>query len=423
VPDRWWPAPAGDHRLDATVSLPGSKSLTNRALVLATLASGPSTINRPLRARDTELMAAALRALGTSIDTDPDLWTVTPGHLRGPAEVDCGLAGTVMRFVPPVAALADGPVHFDGDPRARERPMQQTLDALRALGAGVDAEGGASLPFTVHGSPSAHGGVVGIDAAGSSQFVSGLLLAGARFVHGVDVRHHGKPVPSLPHVAMTVAELRRRGVDVDDSEPNRWVVQPGSIEPLAAEIEPDLSTAAPFLAAALVSGGRVRVRGWPERTEQAGDELRSLLIAFGASVTRDGPDLVCCGPGTIDGVALDLHEVGELTPVVAALCALASGPSQLSGIAHLRGHETDRLAALTTEINRLGGAVTELADGLRIDPLALHAGRWHTHGDHRMTHAGAVLGLAVPGVEVEDIGTADKTFPGFADAWARLVCR
>ncbi len=423
MPDRWWPAPAGDHRLDATVSLPGSKSLTNRALVLAALASGPSTIDRPLLARDTELMAAALRALGTSIDTGPDLWTVTPGHLRGPAEVDCGLAGTVMRFVPPVAALADGPVRFDGDPRARERPMQQTLDALRALGAGVDVEGGDGLPFTVHGSPSAPGGVVGIDAAGSSQFVSGLLLAGARFVHGVDVRHHGQPVPSLPHVAMTVAELRRRGVDVDDSEPNRWVVQPGSIEPLAVEIEPDLSTAAPFLAAALASGGRVRVNGWPDRTEQAGDELRRLLVASGASVTRDGADLVCCGPGTINGVFLDLHEVGELTPVVAALCALASGPSQLSGIAHLRGHETDRLAALATEINRLGGAVTELADGLRIDPRPLHAGRWHTYGDHRMAHAGAVLGLAVPGVEVEDIGTADKTFPRFADAWAGLVRR
>ncbi len=428
APARWWPAPPARARLDAAVSLPGSKSLTNRILILSTLATGPSTIRYPLVARDTDLMTTALRALGVLVMTElhdaTPSWRVRPATLRGPAEIDCGLAGTVMRFVPPVAALADGPVRFDGDARARERPMDQTLATLRGLGVtvGRTGHGGAQrLPFTVHGTGTVRGGVVDLDASASSQFVSALLLAGARFDDGVEVRHHGKPVPSLPHVQMTVAELRRRGVDVDDAEPNRWVVRPGEIAPLDVDVEPDLSNAAPFVAAALVSGGRVRVQGWPERTDQAGDELRHIVTAMGADVTRDGADLVVTGADTIAGVSLDLHDVGELTPVVAAMCALAEGPSTLSGIAHLRGHETDRLAAIATEVNGLGGAVTAHEDGLRITPCRLHGGRWHTYADHRMAHAGAVLGLAVPGLEVEDITTTAKTFPGFADAWARLL--
>ncbi len=428
----WWAAPSalsrGEHRVDASVSLPGSKSLTNRILVLSALASEPSTVRRPLRARDTDLMAGALRSLGVSITPDEatPAWRVVPAPLRGPAEVDCGLAGTVMRFVPPVAALADGPVRFDGDTRARERPMDQTVSALRSLGVNVDAGAGAgadslTLPFTVHGNGAIRGGVVDLDASASSQFVSALLLVGARFDDGVDVRHHGKPMPSLPHVEMTVAELRRRGVEVDDAELNRWAVRPGEIAPLDVDVEPDLSNAAPFVAAALVTGGRVRVQGWPESTDQAGDELRHILAAMGAEVVRDGPDLVVSGTDTIAGVSLDLHDVGELTPVVAALCALAGGTSALTGIAHLRGHETDRLAAVAAEINALGGAVTELDDGLRIEPRALHPGRWHTYADHRMAHAGAVLGLAVAGIEIEDVETTAKTFPGFDSAWRRLL--
>ncbi|CAN5776532.1 3-phosphoshikimate 1-carboxyvinyltransferase [soil metagenome] len=426
-----WRAPvAPAHCLDASVALPGSKSLTNRILVLSALAVGPSTVRGPLQARDTDLMVGALRALGVSITAGVDpgvpVWRVSPTTLRGPADVDCGLAGTVMRFVPLVAALADGPVRFDGDPWARKRPMDQTLATLRGLGVAVEAvgdsaDGDQTLPFTVRGTGAVPGGVVDLDASASSQFVSALLLAGARFDDGVDVCHHGKPLPSLPHVQMTITELRRRGVDVDDAEPNRWVVRPGEIAPLDADVEPDLSNAAPFVAAALVCGGRVRVLGWPERTDQAGDELRHIVAAMGAEVARDGADLVVTGTGTIAGVSLDLHDVGELTPVVAALCALADGASTLSGIAHLRGHETDRLAAIAAEVNRLGGAVTEADDGLRIEPHRLHAGRWQTYADHRMAHAGAVLGLAVPGVEVEDVATTAKTFPGFADTWARLV--
>ena len=294
----WWAAPTPAEPVDAVVSLPGSKSLTNRLLVLAALADGPSTLDRPLRARDTDLMVEALRALGTGVEAvgpDQNAWRVTPGPLRGPAEVDCGLAGTVMRFVPPVAALADGPVRFDGDPRARLRPMAQSVASLRALGVRIDDEGRGALPFTVHGAGAVRGGTVELDASSSSQFVSALLLAGARYGDGIDVRHRGRPVPSLPHIDMTVAQLRARGVAVDDTDPDRWVVAPGPVAALDCAVEPDLSNAAPFLAAALVTRGRVRVPNWPAHTDQAGDRLRPVLAAFGARVERDGADLVVEG--------------------------------------------------------------------------------------------------------------------------------
>jgi 3-phosphoshikimate 1-carboxyvinyltransferase len=418
-----WTAPTRREPIDAIVELPGSKSLMNRALVLAALADAPSTICAPLRARDTELMSSGLRSLGVDVHEQPDgSWRVLPPQrLLGPARVDCGLAGTVMRFVPPVAALADGPVDVDGDPRARERPMHTILGALRSLGVRIDDEGRGSLPFRLVGNGSVRGGTVAVDASGSSQFVSALLLAGARYDEGLDVRHEGKPVPSMPHIEMTLTELRRRGVSVDGGEPNRWVVHPGPVAALDVTIEPDLSNAAPFLAAALVTGGRVRVRRWPERTDQAGDSLRSIMAMMGAQVARDGADLVVSGADTIEGITADLHDVGELTPVIAALCALASSTSQLTGIAHLRGHETDRLAAISTEINRLGGRVTELPDGLRIEPAPLTGGTFATYADHRMAHAGTVLGLAVDGVLVEDVATTSKTFPGFEQVWSRFV--
>ena len=416
-----WSAPRARQPLDATVRLPGSKSLTNRVLVLAALADGPSTLTRPLLARDSWLMADALRALGTAIDTVEDGWRVTPAELRGPATVDCGLAGTLMRFLPPVAALADGPVDFDGDLRARERPMQAMIGALRKLGVQIDDDGRGTLPFRLTGAGGVDGGALTIDASASSQYVSGLLLAGARYRDGIDLRHDGKPVPSQPHIDMTIRQLRIRGVEVDDAEPNRWRVAPGPIGALDTVIEPDLSNAAPFLAAALVTRGRVRVPDWPDDTDQAGAAVPSLLSQMGGEVVRDGADLVVSGTGPIEGITADLHDVGELTPVVAALCALAEGPSQLTGIAHLRGHETDRLDALSQEINALGGDVTPLDDGLRIVPKPLRGGIFASHADHRMAHAGAVLGLAIDGVCVDDIEATAKTYPGFADAWERLV--
>ena len=419
-----WPAPYAVGPVEATLSLPGSKSLTNRALVLAALADGPSVVRRPLDSRDTRLMVGGLCALGCRIDTgadwDADDWTVEPGWGEGTSTVDCGLAGTVMRFLPPVAGLFRGSVSFDGDPHMRNRPVGEVLGALRALGMNVDGE---ALPFAVKGSGAVPGGTVVIDASASSQFVSALLLAGARFDSGVDVRHDGKPVPSQPHIDMTVAMLREHGVTVDDSVANRWAVQPGPVSPVDRTIEPDLSNAAPFLGLAAVTGGRITVREWPGRTTQAGDALREILGHLGCTVER-GPDgLSVSGPDRLQGVDLDLHDVGELTPVLAALCALAEGPSHLRGIGHIRGHETDRLAALARELGSLGADVTEHADGLSFAPATLHPGEFHTYSDHRMAHAAAVIGAAVEGIEVEDVATTSKTFPGFAEVWSGLVQR
>jgi 3-phosphoshikimate 1-carboxyvinyltransferase len=414
-----WPAPTTETPVGATVTVPGSKSITNRALLLAALADGPSTLRGPLDSRDTRLMAAALRALGSDVAGRSDgTWVVTPGPWRGPATVDCGLAGTVMRFVPPAAAITDGEVRFDGDPRARERPMHTVLDALRSLGADVT---GDRLPFTLRGTGSLPGGAVTIDASASSQFVSGLLLSGARYQRGVTVHHDGRPVPSQPHIDMTVAVLRAVGVDVDDSEPNRWHVPPSTIRPLHRLIEPDLSNATPILAAAAVTGGSVTIPDWPHPTTQPGDAIRAILTAMGASVRLADNGLTVSGTGSLSGVDLDLHDVGELTPTVAALAALAEGPSVLRGIAHLRGHETDRLAALAAEINRLGGDAEETGDGLVIRPRPLHGGTWHAYADHRMATAGAVIGLRVAGVEVDDIGTTAKTLPDFPALWATLL--
>ncbi|MEU5881966.1 3-phosphoshikimate 1-carboxyvinyltransferase [Spirillospora sp. NPDC047279] len=415
-----WSAPVAHAPVDATVAIPGSKSMTNRALILAALAGSPATVTRPLRSRDTELMAGALRSLGVGVGEDFDDWQVLPGELTGPARIDCGLAGTVMRFVPPVAALADGEVVVDGDPYARRRPMGPLITALRELGADIDDGGRGALPFTIRGRGTVEGGTVTIDASGSSQLVSGLLLAAPRFEKGVEVRHVGPPVPSAPHLAMTVEMLRERGAAVE-VEDDVWRVAPGPLRGGETVIEPDLSNAAQFLGAALVTGGRVTVPGWPERTTQPGDALRGLLAAMGAEVTS-GPDgLTVRGSGTFEGLEADLHEVGELTPVLAALAALASSPSRLTGIAHLRGHETDRLAALVNEINALGGDATELPDGIAINPRPLRGGVFHTYDDHRMVMAAAVLGLAVPGVEVENVATVGKTLPDFTELWGSMV--
>lgn len=420
MPSPHWSAPVAHAPVDATVPLPGSKSMTNRALVLAALAAGPGRVVRPLRSRDTDLMAAALRALGTGITEDGDDWAVVPGELRGPASVDTGLAGTVMRFLPPVAALASGEVSVDGDPRARERPMGPIITALRALGAAIDDGGRGALPFTVRGTGSVNGGEVVIDASGSSQLVSGLLLAAPRFEKGVDVRHEGPPVPSAAHLAMTVEMLREAGAAVE-AEENAWRVAPGPLRGCEWAIEPDLSNSAQFLSAALVTGGRVTVPDWPAETTQPGDALRGLLTAMGAEVTHGPGGLTVRGRGGFAGLTADLHEVGELTPVLAALCALADSPSRLTGIAHLRGHETDRLAALVAEINGLGGDAAELPDGLEIRPRPLRGGVFHTYDDHRMVMAAAVLGLAVPGIEVENPGTVGKTLPDFTRQWASML--
>jgi 3-phosphoshikimate 1-carboxyvinyltransferase len=416
-----WAAPRAVRPVRGTVPIPGSKSLTNRLLLLAALADSPSRLVAPLRARDTLLMADALRTLGVAITDDGADWVVEPGALHG-GRVDTGLAGTVMRFVPPVAALADGPVTFDGDAYARERPMATLLDGLRQAGVEVHDSGTGRLPFTVVGHGAVPGGAVEIDASASSQFVSGLLLAGARYDKGIEITHTGSDtVPSQPHIDMTLTVLHDAGVDATGTAPGVWQVAPGPIAGGVRFVEPDLSNAASFLGAALVTGGSVAVPGWPARTTQAGDALRELLAAMGADVTLDDSGLTVCGTGTINGLDADLHDVGELTPVLAAVAALADSPSSLRGIGHLRGHETDRLAALCTELTRLGGDVAEHADGLTITPRRLRGGTWRAYADHRMATAGAVLGLAVDGVEVDDIGCTTKTLPDFPGMWTELL--
>ena len=420
-----WPAPFATSPVNATVQVPGSKSLTNRFLILAALADGQSRLRAPLISRDSVLMVEALRALGaevTEIAGDgafgPDL-LVTPINplVAGDAAIDCGLAGTVMRFVPPVAALRRGTTSFDGDPHARQRPMGAVISALHGLGVDVDDDDGR-LPFTLTGTGAIPGGKLVVDASASSQFVSALLLAGARFTNGLQLEHVGPPVPSLDHIAMTVDVLRGVGVVVDDSVPNRWRVSPGVISAFDIRIEQDLSNAGPFLAAALVTAGTVRIPNWPEGTSQVGDQWRQILTLLGADVSLAQGTLTVTGGATIRGA--ELADTSELAPTVAALCALADTPSTLTGIAHLRGHETDRLKALATEINRLGGDVTETADGLTITPAPLHGGVFRTYEDHRMATAGAILGLAIPKVEVENIATTAKTMPQFPQLWADL---
>ncbi|MET0757669.1 MAG: 3-phosphoshikimate 1-carboxyvinyltransferase [Mycobacterium sp.] len=418
-----WPAPTTPTPVHATVTVPGSKSQTNRALVLAALATdqGTSTISGALRSRDTDLMIGAVQALGVTVEGTESELTVS-GRIvpaRG-ARVDCGLAGTVLRFVPPVAALSTETVTFDGDEQARARPIAPLLTALRGLGATIDGDG---LPFRVHGGGSVAGGTVEIDASASSQFVSGLMLSGAAFIDGLTIVHTGESVPSAPHVAMTVSMLRDAGVDVDDAQANRWRVRPGPIAARHWSIEPDLSNAVPFLSAAVVSGGSVRVTGWPSVSTQPADAILSILEKMGSVVRHTDSYLEVQGAPAYGGFEADLHDVGELAPAVAALAVLATpgSVSQLTGIAHLRGHETDRLAALRAEINGVGGQCEETPDGLVITAAPLHGGTWRSYADHRMAMAGAIVGLRAPGVEVEDIGTTAKTLPEFPQLWADML--
>jgi 3-phosphoshikimate 1-carboxyvinyltransferase len=422
-----WPAPTASRPVDAVVGIPGSKSASNRALILAALSDGPSTITGLLEARDTTLMIDALRLLGHDIEVlerhavgNVDI-RVTPHFMRGPVAIDVGLAGTVMRFLPPLATLAHGEVSFDGDAQARRRPMGTVIESLKELGANVHDRGTGRLPFFVEATGELLGGEVTVNASRSSQFISGLLLSAPRFNTGVTIHHVGDPIPSMPHIVMTIAMLAEHGVSVMQSGDSVWHVDPHDVFALDRSLEPDLSNAAPFLAAALVTGGRVTIPAWPRRTTQAGDAVRSLLTEMGAQVELTNDGLVVTGTGQIAGIDANLRDVGELTPTIAALAALATSPSRLSGIAHLRGHETDRLRALSTEINRLGGDVQETDDGLAIRPRALHGGEFDTYGDHRIATSAAVIGLRVPGIGIADVETTAKTLPGFTQRWTAML--
>jgi 3-phosphoshikimate 1-carboxyvinyltransferase len=429
-----WQAPVAAGPVRASVRLPGSKSMTNRALVLAALADGPGVITNPLRARDTLLMADALTALGASVEDHPAQWRVSPGPATSDARVNVGNAGTVMRFVPPVAALSRAAVEFHGDPRASQRPIGPIIDGLRQIGAVIDDGGRAAIPFTVHGTGSLAGGMVTVNASASSQFVSGLLLAAPRYDKGVEIRHRGPRAPSAPHIAMTVQMLRDAGAEVETETrgaagradggepPDTWFVRPGVIGGHTIAVQPDLVNSAPFLAAAMVTGGAVTILGWPETTSQPAGQILDMFTRMGAACELTPDGLTLTGPGGIQGITADLSDVSEVSPVLTALAALADSPSVLTGIGYQRLQETDRLAALAQEINALGGSVTELADGLEIRPGPLRARRvFASYDDHRLVMAAAVLGLAVPGIEVENAATVGKTFPEFTGLWAAML--
>jgi len=416
-----WPAPCAPTRIDAVVAVPGSKSMTNRALLLAALADGPSTVVGALRARDTDAMVAGLQALGTTISDDRDSLGVTPAPLHGPATVHCGLSGTVSRFLTPVATLATGDVLLDGEPPLRARPLGPIVRALRELGADVDDDGRGTLPVRVHGRGGLRGGVVALDASLSSQFVSALLLAAPRFDRGVTVTHVGARMPSAPYLTLTAQMLRAAGAEVDDATPGTWRVAPATLRGGRIVVEPDLTNAAPFLAAALLTGGRVTVPHWPAETAQAGDALRPLLEQLGADVRLTDDGMTVRGTGVVHGITADLADAGELAPTLAAVATQADGPSSLIGIGHLRHHETDRLAAITHELTALGADVREEPDALHITPKPLHAGVFATYDDHRLATTGALLGLVVPGLLVVDIGTTAKTMPGFVQLWQHML--
>jgi len=423
-----WRAPAAHGPVSATLRLPGSKSITNRALLLAALSDSPSVVRGALQARDSSLAIAALRLLGCSFEEEGTGLAVCGGSITDGSSVsiDVGNAGTVMRFLPAAAALSRATVAFDGDPRARERPIGALLTALRTLGVAIDDEGRGSLPFTIHGSGAVRGGPVTLDASGSSQLVSGLLLAAPRFADGVEVRHEGPPVPSLPHIEMTVRMLRDAGADVEvgaGERPDFWRVRPGRLNLGDFTVEPDLSNAGPFLAAALVTGGTVTIRDWPANSLQAADGILDAVTRMGGSVSSGPAGLTVTGSGAINGIEADLRDIPELCLPLAAAAALASGPSTFTGVGHTRLQETDRLAAIAKEINALGGDVTELPDGLVITPRPLRAEPGHafeSYDDHRMVMAGAVLGLAVPGIEVLNVATVGKTFPAFTTVWSEM---
>ena len=417
-----WSAPfRASKPISGAINIPGSKSFTNRALVLSALASSTSTLRRGLRSRDTDLMIKALSSLGVKIEIEEDLWKITPAPLLGPAGIDVGNAGTVMRFLPPLASLAQGLISFDGDPRSHQRPLGPVIKALESLGVSIEHQGRYSLPLVINGAGYINGGEVEIDASASSQFLSSLLLVAPLMKQGLKIKNVGKNLPSKPHIEMTIAILAQYGAVVDNSIANQWSVKPTILSGVDLVIEPDLSNAAVFMAAPLVCGGEVIIKDWPRKTTQPGDQLRQIFSEMGGAIDFVEQGLRVRSSGQIRGIDIDLGDVGELTPVIAALACFANSPSHLRGIGHLRLHETDRLSALKSELTALGAEVIEEESALRIHPKPMKSGVFHTYEDHRLATAGALIGLAVDGVEVENIETTKKTITDFPALWSQLL--
>lgn len=405
-----------------TVAVPGSKSETARLLVLAALADGRSCVDGALRSDDSDRMVDGLRRLGVTVDVRPSSGpgggsrlTVDGRHPWDPlaATLDVGLAGTVARFLTPVAACGRRPVVVDGTPRMRQRPMGDLADALGHLGARVEALAEAGhLPLRVTG-PLA-GGTVTLPGDTSSQFLSGLLLAAPLMPDGLDVTLSTDLV-SRPYVAMTVACMARFGVTVHTPGPRRFVVEPGQrYQAAEVTVEPDASAASYVYAAAALTGSRLCVRGVRRSSVQGDVGFVDLLGAMGATV-EDDPDGLAVAGGRLAGITADMADRSDVVQTLAVVAPFASSATEITGVGFIRGKETDRLSMTVRELRRCGVDADELPDGLVVRPSQPHGAVIDPSGDHRMAMSFAVLGLRVPGIAIADPGVTAKTFPGFFD--------
>ena len=402
---------------DAVVRLPGSKSITNRALVCAALASGETTLAGALFADDTEAMTEAVRSLGADVSCHPEEALVrvrgTDGTVgaSGGTVIDARMSGTTGRFLAPVAALSQHQVTIDGHAQLRARPFGDLVDALRGLGVAVDSpSGGDGLPLRVRGP--LRSGEATVAADRSSQFLSGLMLAGPLVPGGLTLRVDGRAV-SRSYVEMTAAVMRSFGAVVELASDAVRVEGGRYSSPGRFVVEPDASSASYFWAAAAVTGGTVRVDGLGADSIQGDARFAWLLEAMGASVaTADGCTQVT--GGALRGIDVDLCDMSDTAPTLAVVASLADSPTTVEGIGFVRGKESDRIAAVVTELRRCGVHARELADGFAVEPGAALAGaRIRTYDDHRVAMAFAVLGLVVPGIRIENPGCVAKTFPGF----------
>ena len=410
----------------ATVSVPGSKSVTNRALVLAALGDG-CTLRGALRGDDTEVMIDCLRRLGWVVDVD---WPAERVAVRRPAgaglvpadaaDLFVGNSGTTVRFVAALLALGRGVYRLDGVPRMRQRPIEDLLAALRQLGADAASDAGTGCPPATIRAGGWPGGRVRVRAEASSQFLSGLLLA-APFGSGETVIEVDGVLVSEPYVAMTLRMLDRFGLAAVEEEPGVYRVPGGQRSHLAAyEVEPDASSASYFLAAAAVTGGRMTVAGLGRGDVLQGDvRFADVLGEMGCRVERCDGGLTVHGR-PLRGIDADMNDISDTVMTLGAVACFAAGPTTIRNVAHVRHKETDRLAALATELRRLGAGVEEFADGLRIEPRPLRGAAVATYDDHRMAMSLAVVGLRVPGVVVENPACVAKTYPGFWDDWRKL---
>ncbi len=403
---------------DVDLVLPGSKSITNRALVIAALADGTSRLEGTLFADDTLAMVGCLEALGVRIDVDPTERVMvvhgTSGELQGGGTLWVGQSGTTARFLLPLAAMASGGAVVDGADQIRVRPQRDLLVALRALGAQSEHLGGdGQLPVRLAESGLA-GGAVSVSGEISSQFVSALLLAAPAMVNGLALELTGQLV-SVPYIDMTVAMMRQFGAEVDVTDDRLYHVSPGRYRAQSYQIEPDASSASYFFAAAAVAGGRVTVPGLGVNSIQGDLGFVSVLSSMGADVRQSIDQTEVKGTGVLKGVDVSMKEMSDTAPTFGAIAPLASGDMRATEIGFIRFKESDRIATTVAELNKLGVDAVDEGDGFVVRPGAVSPGVVATYDDHRIAMAFAVLGLVVPGISIADPHCVAKTFPEFFD--------